>query len=137
MAEIYASRVRFTLMGAPPESFFIDSVKSIIVVDNQQNSPFVKMKPLPSVDTYLQYYENIDVEIKYFTKRDSSTFDFQTLPRIPGLPIQLTIYKQENIIATLSNIVYTASSILGLSPNRGIEMSVRFKASKITYNQYT
>lgn len=137
MAVIFASRLRFTLMGAPPESFFIDPIKSVYVSDAQQNLPFVKMKPLPFVDSYLEFFEDIDVEVKYITKRNTATFDFQTLPRIPGLPIQMGVYKKEKLIATITNIQYNGSGIVGETPDKEIEIYVRFKAARIFYNQFT
>ena len=136
MAKIFASRLKFTLMGAPPESFYIDSIKSILINDSQVNFPFVPLNPLPLVKRYFEYFENIDVEVVYFTERDKPSFDFQSLPRVPGLPIQMSVYKLDSIVATLLNIEYNGSSVISRSPNEPINMVARFKSSRVIYNQF-
>lgn len=137
MPTVFTSRVQFTIAGAPPQSFYMDNIQSVSYTVDQINSPFVKINKQPYTSGYLNSYKVIQIEISYFTTDDEKTFNFSLIPSNTSIPIQLILYKPNNIIAIFSNIEYNGSRVISSGPNRPTILGVRFLASRIFENTYT
>lgn len=136
MPQLFASRIQINLAGAQESSFFIDSIKAVSSTSISINAPFVPMGPSPTCQTYLQYYNRHSITVVYFVTFDSPTYDFKLLPRDTGIPIQMILFKEDNVIGVAQNVEWKESGFIGYTPGRGMEMFVKFLAGRLLLNAY-
>lgn len=133
MAKIFCSRVKFTLLGAPIDAFYIDLIKSLDIRDMVDITPFVPLNTLPNAQSFTTFHESVRISLTYNVLDDSKTFDFKLLPY--GLVnVQLLAYKEKELVGKGSGLWFSDQTFTASQAGEPATVTVKFDAINFLYN---